>query len=187
MAEALYTIGHGARTLDELAAALAAARVEALVDVRAFPRSRRHPQFNRAALASGLGVRGIRYEWAGGDFGGRRPPHPDSRHTALALQVRGFADYMATGAFRAALERLLARTAHERVAIMCAEREPLECHRALISDAALARGTRVVHLGVAGRERPARLDPAARVVDGVLLYDGGQVRLPGGDGASSSG
>jgi len=181
VAGTLFTIGHGSRTLAELAALLRAARIDVLVDVRAFPRSRRHPQFNRARLEAALPPQGIRYEWAGDAFGGRRAPRPDSRHVALAADVRGFADHMESDAFREALERLLARTAPVRVAIMCAEREPAECHRSLIADAALVRGRRVIHLGVSEGERPARLDPAARTVEGVLVYDRGQASLPVGN------
>lgn len=182
MANPLYTVGHSTRSLDELARLLRAAGADTVLDVRAFPRSRRHPQFNRERLASGLAALGIGYAWAGEELGGFREPRADSRHTALAEPAfRGFADYMESAAFGAALDAVLARAARERVAIMCAEREPSQCHRSLIADAALARGARVIHLGVAEGERPARPSPAARAVDGVLVYDGGQARLPAGD------
>lgn len=179
---ALYTIGHSTQTLDALAAALRLAGIVVLVDVRVLPRSRRHPQFNRAALEAGLSAHGIRYAWAGEAFGGFRKPRPGSPHLALASPAfRGFADHMETAAFQKALGALLERAGRERVAIMCAEREPADCHRSLIADAALARGVRVIHLGVAGGEREARMRDSARAVGGTLIYDGGQARFPDAD------
>lgn len=178
MATTLYTIGHSSRAIGELVDVLAASRIGALVDVRAFPQSRRHPQFNRRALEDSLAADGIGYSWQGEALGGFRKPRPDSRHTALRIAAfRGFADYMETGEFGTALGEVLRQAAHERLAIMCAEREPAECHRALIADAALARGARVIHLIDRGESREARLTDAARIAGEILVYDAGQPRL----------
>jgi len=178
MTTTLYTIGHSAREVGELIGVLVASRIATLVDVRAFPRSRRHPQFNQRALADALAAHGIGYSWHGKALGGFRKPRADSRHTALRVAAfRGFADYMETAEFGAALDDVLRRAQQERLAIMCAEREPAECHRSLIADAALARAARVIHLVDREESREARLSTVARVAGVALVYDAGQPRL----------
>ncbi|MEQ8493699.1 MAG: DUF488 domain-containing protein [Gammaproteobacteria bacterium] len=126
----LHTIGHSNRDIETLLGLLAAHHVETLVDIRAFPRSRRYPQYDRATLASHLARADVRYEWAGDAFGGFRKPRRDSRHTALTdAAFRGFADYMESARFAAAIDALVARAACKRTAIMCAEAE----HRTAIA------------------------------------------------------
>ena len=68
----IWTIGHGTRPVEELASMLGRAGVRLLIDVRAHPGSRRHPQFDRGALANSLAVRGIAYQWEGKALGGFR-------------------------------------------------------------------------------------------------------------------
>lgn len=178
MATTVYTIGHSARPIDALIEALAASRIEILVDVRAFPRSRRHPRFNRDALEAALASRGVGYSWRGKALGGFRKPRPNSRHVALREPgFRGFADYMETDAFVDALAELLKLAQSERLVIMCAERDPFECHRMLIADAVLVRGARVIHLIDRDEQREGRLSALARVDGEALIYDGGQRRL----------
>ncbi len=152
----LYTVGHGARTTDQLVAVVGAAGVGRVVDVRRYPGSRRHPQFARDALAVDLPARGVAYEWRGDELGGRRTPADPTRHPEWRDEgFRGFADYMDTAAFAAALDRLLAAAAASpALAIMCAETLWWRCHRSLIADAALAAGTDVVHLLGAGKVQP---------------------------------
>src|SRR5215217_7333856 len=101
----LYTIGHGNRAADDLIALLEGARIECLVDVRAYPRSRRNPQFTRMALEPALKAHRIQYLWEGGPLGGMRRPTGDSPHHALDDAAhRGYADHMASPEFAAALE-----------------------------------------------------------------------------------
>jgi uncharacterized protein (DUF488 family) len=167
------TAGHGNRSIDEFVALLKEAAIERLVDVRAYPASRRHPQFARAALERSLGEAGIRYEWEGKALGGRRKPAPDSPHVALRSPAfRAYADHMTTGEFRAGIERVEAAAQTSRVVVMCAERLPWECHRFLISDYLVAAGATVVHLVNPGSTREHRLNPVARLRDGKLVYDG---------------
>ena len=107
-----------------------------------------------------------------------RKPRSDSRHVALRNPAfRAFADYMESDAFDAALSELLRRAARERLAIMCAERDPAQCHRSLVADAALAREAQVIHLIGSGEQRAAELSGLARVEGRTLVYDGGQARL----------
>lgn len=170
----ICTVGHGNRSSEELQALLVEAGVRELVDVRAHPGSRRHPQFSRETLAAALGAAGIAYTWSGGELGGRRRPKAGSRHTAWRNDsFRAYADHMESAEFAAAIERLLARAAETRVAIMCAERLPWQCHRYLISDFLVMRGAAVTHLIASGSARQHALNPMARIEAGVLVYDRG--------------
>ena len=114
-----------------------------LIDVRAFPVSRRNPQFSRAALLAALGEAGIQYDWQGTALGGyRKVP---------------YREHMKTPAFREAAAALAARA--DRICIMCAESNPDDCHRLHIADWLTGRGRRVVHLLAPGRMREHALDP----------------------------
>ncbi len=171
---ALYTVGHGARGTEELLALLRDAAIERLVDVRAMPRSRRHPHFGYGPLGARLAAAGIRYDWRGEALGGLRKGSDDRRHPALAEPAfRAFAEHMESAAFRAAAEDLAEYAARETLCLMCAERDPRRCHRSLIADWMTVRGHRVVHLLAAGEQRPHVLSDAVRVDDGQLRYVGG--------------
>ena len=169
----LYTIGHGNRALDEFAALLQSARIECLIDVRAYPRSRRNPQFARMALDPVLKARAIQYVWEGGPLGGMRRPGNESPHLALADAAhRGYADHMATAEFEQALERLIATGKSRTTAFMCAETHPDHCHRSLIADALLARGVEVLHLMGPQDVRAHTLREGARLTpDRRVVYD----------------
>lgn len=175
----IFTLGHSTRELDELIHVLRTHGVELLVDVRRFPASRRHPHFNRERLEGALQDAGVDYLWRGEALGGKRSGRKGSPHTAW--KVKGFAayaDHLETAEFeRAAAE--LERLARERpTAFLCAELRWESCHRRLISDWLTVRGWEVVHLIDARRTEPHRLPEFARVEDGRLLYDGGQMALP---------
>lgn len=177
----IYTIGHGNRPIGELLALLKDAGIECLVDVRAYPASRRHPQFARAALEASLAAVGIRYVWEGKALGGRRKPAKDTPHVALKNPgFRAYADYMMTREFRAGLARLIDLGREAPAAIMCAERLPWQCHRWLISDSLVAGGEGVVHLVNPGSEQLHILSAAVRLRNGNLIYDGemqGELKL----------
>ncbi len=173
----LYTIGHGNRPIDVFVEMLRETGARRVVDVRALPRSRRWPQYSRDALEHSLAAHGIDYAWSGDALGGFRKPRADSPNVALAGAFRGFADHMGTLGFAQAIEELLAETASAPTAILCAEKLPRECHRSLIADYLLARGTEVMHLLAPGSCEPARLNPAARTVAGALVYDAAQRSL----------
>ena len=175
----ICTVGHSTRSFDELRALLQAAEVELLVDVRSVPHSRRHPQFERDALARSLSASGIGYVHERA-LGGFRKPRADSpnggwEHPAF----RGYADYMATPEFAAALSELQARAVERAVCIMCAEAQWWRCHRRLISDALLVRGWEVLHLGLRAEPVTHELTPFAVLgVDGALSYPPPQATLP---------
>lgn len=175
----IHTIGHGNRPLEELIALLKSAGVERLVDVRAFPASRRHPHFARAALEKTLPEAGMAYIWEGGALGGRRRPLPDSPHTALrSASFRAYADHMMRPPCQTAIDRLIAGGREHASAIMCAERLPWRCHRYLISDTLVARGIAVFHIVSEAAPRPHALSPLARVAGEVLIYDRGDEPEP---------
>jgi uncharacterized protein (DUF488 family) len=173
VASRIYTVGHSTRSLDELAAILRTHGIERLVDVRSFPRSRRHPHMNRDNLEEALPALGIAYAWLGEALGGFRKARADSRHTALRNDsFRGYADYMETDAFRAGLDQLIELARKERVATMCAEQLWWRCHRSMISDALSAlRGVEVLHLMSTDKPAPHKLHGVARVAERELVYD----------------
>jgi uncharacterized protein (DUF488 family) len=168
----VWTIGHSTLPIEEFISLLSANGIAVLADVRRFPGSRRHPQFGAEALSSALGEAGIRYE-AFPDLGGRRDPRPDSANLAWRnASFRGYADYMETAEFRAAIERLLAMGRTQRTAVMCAEAVWWRCHRGLIADYLKAAGHEVLHIGGNAVAAPHPYTPAARIVDGQLSYAG---------------
>ena len=169
----LLTVGHGTLAADELISLLVGAGVRRLVDVRTAPGSRRHPHFGRAEMARWLPEAGITYRWER-DLGGWRKAAPDSPNVVLRhAGFRGYADYMATPAFGAALDRLLVEAEAETTAAMCSESLWWRCHRRLLADAAvLVRGFDVTHLLHNGRLEDHRVTEGARVRDGTVVYDG---------------
>jgi len=168
----MWTIGHSRRSLSELVDLLRGAHVIRLVDVRRMPHSRRHPQFDAAALARDLPAAGIAYVHAPG-LGGFRRPRADSVNTAWREPAfRGYADYMQTPEFATELDTLIREAATAPTAIMCAEAHPSHCHRSLLADALLARGVAVRHLLGPERVEEHALTAGARVVDGRLSYPG---------------
>jgi len=170
----IYTIGHSTRELGEFLGLLAAHRITQVVDVRRYPASRRYPQFARDALATALEDTGIRYHHEA-DLGGRRAARRDSVNTAWrSAGFRGYADYMATPEFEAALARLRELARARPTAILCAEAVPWRCHRQLIADALVARGEDVSHILGATRADPHRLSAHAQVLpEGRLRYPAG--------------
>ncbi len=171
----VYSIGHGNRGSAEFMALLAAAGADCLVDVRAYPSSKRHPQFTRLALEPALRAAGIRYLWEGAALGGMRSPAVDSPHTALRDPVlRGYADHMASEAFEGGIARLGALARRQTTVFMCAEREPAYCHRSFIADALQLHGLRILHVHAADDIRQHGLRPEARLqAPNRIVYDVG--------------
>jgi uncharacterized protein (DUF488 family) len=190
----IYTIGHSTRPLEELIALLREHGIRRLADIRRFPGSRRYPHFSRDALEVSLPEHGIEYVHVP-ELGGRRKPAAGSPNTALHNeQFRAYADHMATGEFRAAVDALLAGTpggVRDRpgrpigaggtpalLAVMCAEAVPWRCHRNLLSDDLLRRGVEVVHIVGRGEAKRHEMSPLARVEGDHLVYPAGQSSLP---------
>jgi uncharacterized protein (DUF488 family) len=173
----LYTIGHSNRTTDELVQALHAVPVETVVDVRANPQSRRHPQFSQQALRQSLEAAGMTYHWAGRQLGGRRQALGSSKHLAIADEaIRAYADYMESETFQKATVQLMNLAATGKTAILCAEKLPEHCHRSLISDYLLLQGLEVVHIIDQENIISHQLSPLARRESQQLIYDRGATR-----------
>src|SRR6267154_1917290 len=184
----IWTIGHSTRTIDEFISLLKENEIKLLVDVRAFPGSKRYPQFNKDALAESLSAHRIRYEHFP-ELGGKRKSKPGSRNTAWRnASFRGYADYMETEQFQKGVERLLTFARSDglgsrrnqrdggeavipcAVAIMCAEAVWWRCHRSLIADYLKARGVEVLDILGANKVEPHPYTSAARIVNGELSY-----------------
>jgi len=151
--------------------------IQAVADVRRFPASRRHPHFSRDQLEPFLAAKGVAYRWMP-ELGGRRAARRDSRNTGWRVAgFRGYADYMETPEFSAALGELIA-AAHQRpTAVMCAESLWWQCHRRLIADCMVASGHVVLHIESDAKASPHRLISPARLVEGQLTYADEQPEL----------
>jgi len=170
MEPAIWTIGHSTLPLASFLTLLERHGIAAIADVRRFPGSRRHPQFGAEALPESLAGQGIGYRWFP-DLGGRRRPRADSPNTVWKNEAfRGYADYMETAEFQAALEAVLAFAARQPTSLMCAEAPWWRCHRAMLSDALKARGVRMLHVMGEGPPVEHPYTAPARVVDGRLTY-----------------
>ena len=171
----IFTIGHSTRDLAGFSRVLQAHEIQLLVDIRAFPMSRRHPHFNREHLELWLPEVGCDYLWEK-DLGGRRGkqmPADESPNIALRNpSFRNYADYMLSDKFCQAIERLVANAEKRATAIMCAEQLYFRCHRMLVSDYLVAGGHHVLHILDEKLPRPHALTKEARVIEGRLVYRG---------------
>jgi uncharacterized protein (DUF488 family) len=170
----VYTIGHTNHSFKDFLAILTAHRIEALVDIRSFPASRKWPWFNREGLERTLPAAGIEYRWMK-ELGGRRKRlRADSPHTGLRVEgFRNYADHMMTEEFRRGAEQVVALAEKKRAAIMCAEALYFRCHRMLVSDWLTAHGHTVLHLaGAAVEPKPHKSVAEFTVEDGQLIYRG---------------
>jgi len=172
----IHTVGHSDRSIADFVGSLRAVGIVTLADVRRWPASRRHPQFERGALDASLDAAGIRYLWLGEGLGGlRAPTTPVERSANRALRdpaLRAYADGFGARAFVAALERLEREARSAATAVMCAERDWRRCHRQLLADVLLARGFEVVHWQDGDRQEPHVPSPWSRVEAGRVTYPG---------------
>jgi uncharacterized protein (DUF488 family) len=145
----LYTIGHGARSIDVLAELLREAGAHTVIDVRRYPAGRRQPHLSSARLELDFPQQGIGYEWWGQELGGRRSIDPQAAAESRwrSRSFAAYSAYMASTDFTRALAQLEARAdAGEALAIMCAETVWWRCHRRLIADAFTVDGFAVEHI-----------------------------------------
>ncbi len=168
----IWTIGHSTRPFDKFVELLHAHQITLLADIRTVPKSRFNPQFTRESLERELPKKEIRYQHMA-ELGGFRKPSKNSINTAWRNSgFRGYADYMQTNEFATAIENLIALANSERVAIMCAEGNPHQCHRSLVSDALVARGVTVLHITSRQSGKPHEITPFARVEGIRITYPG---------------
>jgi uncharacterized protein (DUF488 family) len=174
---ALFSVGHGTATEDELLGRLAAADLAAragirlLVDVRTAPGSRRHPHLARERLEQWLPSAGIGYRWDP-RLGGFRRPAADSPDVVWEnASFRGYAGHLRTDQAREALADLVEEGRAQPTAFLCSETLWWRCHRRLVADAlVLLHGADVHHL-MPGRVTAHRPTAGARRLGDVLVYD----------------
>ena len=164
-AHEILTIGHSNHPIERFLGLLQGAGVTAVADVRSAPYSRFSPQYRRDPLRSALRAAGIAYVYLGQELGGR--PRD------LALYRDGMPDYAAmasTDAFRGGVQRVLNGAATHRIALICAEQDPLDCHRCRLVGRKLSEaGATVMHLLADG----SSLSQAA--AEAILLERAGQM------------
>jgi uncharacterized protein (DUF488 family) len=165
----VWTLGHSTRSSDEFLAILSAYRIECVLDVRRFPGSRRHPQFNSATLQRTLEQRDLSYRWID-SLGGRRAPvrtpHSAWRHPAF----QAYAEHLISEDFANGLTELLVISGGLRSAVVCAEVLWWRCHRRLIADVLTSLDIPVVHIRSATASELHSLSGPARLVSGRLTY-----------------
>ena len=168
------TVGHGTRPVEELLEMLGEAGVRTLVDVRRFPSSRRHPQFNQPELAAALEAVGIAYRHAV-ELGGRRSGEPGEERFGC-IRVAAFRSYAARMGTLEWQEALAATLEETEPCFLCAETLWWRCHRRLIAELLDARGNEVIHLLRPGHSEPHRpWEPISETRDGVLYLCGERV------------
>jgi uncharacterized protein (DUF488 family) len=167
----VFTIGHSTHSYEHFLSLLRASGITAVADVRTTPFSRHFPQFNEGTLRSELKLDGISYVFLGKELGGR----PSDR----SFYCDGVADYekMArTQMFASGIKRVIEGTKKFRVALMCSEHDPLDCHRCLLVARALSgEGAKLVHILGDGSLTPQEaieeklLNLAGRSTDDLLM------------------
>jgi uncharacterized protein (DUF488 family) len=174
MANPFFTIGHSVRPLGVFIDLLKAAEARFVVDVRAIPRSRTNPQYNRDTLPTSLRDFDIDYEHIA-ELGGRRRRQANVPPATNAFwqneSFHNYADYATGDDFHVALERLRQIGHSRRCAVMCAETLWWQCHRRIISDYLIAAGEVVFHILGPGHVAQGFMTPAAKPgAAGALTY-----------------
>jgi uncharacterized protein (DUF488 family) len=167
----IYTVGHSSQPIESFIEQLQAHRIEVVADVRSVPYSRRYPHFSRETLQKSLIVASIRYLFVGRELGARRD-EPE-------CYVDGRASYEEIAKlpnFLRGVERLMEGAETRRIAMMCAEQDPLTCHRTILICRVLSRqGIQIKHI-----ERGGSLEEHAQAEQRLIreeLGDGGQGQL----------
>jgi len=147
----VYTIGHSTHSITTIVDLLKSSGIAAVADVRSTPYSRRNPQFNQEFLKKNLRHCGIAYAFLGVELGGRG--NGDSEYDEDGrIKYQSIAD---SALFRQGLRRIDSGSARMRLALMCAESDPLDCHRGiLISKVLMSQGTWVAHIHADGQLEP---------------------------------
>jgi uncharacterized protein (DUF488 family) len=159
----LFTIGHSNHSLENFLALLQVHRIQALIDVRSSPYSARLPQFNREPLKAALRAADIRYLFLGDELGARR-----SERDCYVDGVARYDRIAKAPAFQSGLDRVTKGIQKFRSALMCAEKDPLECHRTILVCRYLRNVSQIEHIRADGsleshEEAEARLMVEERV------------------------
>lgn len=167
----LFTIGHSTHTTREFIRILKAHDIELLADIRHYPGSRYCPQFGKARLKRNLERNGIDFVHLV-SLGGRRRPDKESKKNLgwRSPQFRGYADYMQTEEFEAAIEELMKLAEKKNAVIMCSEAVPWRCHRSMVADVFIARGWKVIDLFTEKIARVHAITKFAKTRKGRVTY-----------------
>lgn len=160
----IYTVGHSNHLIEKFLNLLTGNGITAIADVRSRPFSRRHPQFNKDRLAAKLAEHGITYLFLGKALGARSDD--PSHYEAGKVQYSRLA---ATALFKSGTERVLEAAKKHCLALMCAEKEPLDCHRTLLVARALeATGASILHI-LSDGSIEAQPQTMSRLIDTLRL------------------
>ncbi len=155
----IFSIGHSNHSIEKFISLLKNSEVNMVVDVRSAPFSRMFPQFNQDALRKSLINHGIGYLFLGDQIGGRSND-PDDYLDGQVI----YKSLASKEAFKAGIKRLREGSLKYQIAIMCSEKEPLDCHRTLlISEALVGNGVVVIHIHADGT-RESHGDVLARLL-----------------------
>ena len=155
----LFTIGHSTHSIEKFVALLARHSIGCIADVRSAPYSRHNPQFNRESLRSSLKAEGIAYVWLGRELGARA--EDDSCYVDGRV---AFDRLAATPLFREGIDRIVEGTTKFNIAMMCAEKEPLNCHRTiLVAPRLIDAGIEISHILETGE-----IEPHARTIERLI-------------------
>lgn len=147
MSDAVYTIGHSTHSIEKLIELLKQQSITAVSDVRSSPYSRMNPQFNREPLKQALRAANIQYVFLGKELGARSEDRRCYRDGQVQYDLLAQTDL-----FKKGIERAAEGARKYRVALLCAEKEPLECHRTILVSRKLAEdGLTVRHILGDGR------------------------------------
>ena len=169
-ARVVFTIGHSNHSVEVFLDLLSRHRIDALADVRSAPYSRFNSQFNRESLAAALSRRGIEYQYFGRELGDR--PEDPACYEGDRVHYGRVSE---TERFREGLTGVIDAAARRRIALMCAEREPLDCHRTLLVATALdAHDVDVQHIHADGTLE-TQADAMRRLLDRYNLNPEGDL------------
>ena len=135
----IFSIGHSNHAINKFLSLLESSEINMVVDVRSAPFSRMFPQFNQEILKKSLSDNSIGYLFLGDQIGGRSNDPDDYLDGQVIYKALANKE-----AFKTGIERLKEGSAKYRIALMCSEKEPLDCHRTLLVSQALASSDIVV-------------------------------------------
>lgn len=167
----VYTVGHSSQSIEEFIASLHRHAIEVVADVRSRPYSRRFPHFSREALQATLKAADIGYVFLGRELGARRDEpqcyvDDQARYDRIA-KLPGFAD---------GIKRVLDGAREYRVALMCAEQDPLTCHRTILVCRELTpHGVSITHIHRGGMLEPHQQAEQRLVAEELGAVDPGDL------------
>lgn len=138
----IYTVGHSTHTNDEFIGLLKSRQINAIGDVRSAPYSRYQPHFNREIIQKTLADANIAYAFLGDSIGGRSLDQNDYENGRVVYARLKESFYFQNG-----IERVIEGAKQFKLALMCSEKEPIDCHRTLLVGQTLVEmGQEVIHI-----------------------------------------